>query len=73
MRFRPRVKTETLQICDRSIQVEYFQFRTPLGRKHFTAVVELGCCDQVIFDDDSLIGVETQVRAYTPLALRSRL
>ena len=72
MRFRPRVKTETLQICDQSIKVEYFQFRTPLGRKRFTAVVELGCSDQVILDGDSLIGVEAQVRECIDLALRFR-
>ena len=71
--FRILVKTETLDIANRTVAVRYFELKTARGGRRYSAEILLGPGDRIILDDDSVIDLEARAARLVPATLYSRL
>ena len=69
---RTLVKTDEVEVGDRRYAVRFYRTTTSHGRRRYSSEVVLGPDDCVIFDDDSLGGVEARVANLVPASVRSR-
>jgi hypothetical protein len=71
--FRTLVKTGTVAIDDRLVDVRYFELRTLRGARRYSAEILLGPGDRIILDDDSVTTLEARTARLVPATLYSRL
>ena len=69
---RTLVKTDTVDVDNRTLAVCYFEMRTLRGARRYSAEILLGPGDRVILDDDSVINLETRTRRLIPATVKSR-
>jgi hypothetical protein len=70
---RTLVKTEMLEVEDRTYPVRYFEVSTPRGLRRFSAEILLGPDDRIILDADSLVNLEARALRLVPATLYSRM
>jgi len=71
--FSTLLKTDALEIGDRTVPVRYFELRTLRGARRYSAEILLGPGDRIILDDDSLSNLETQAPRVVPATIDSRV
>ena len=71
--FRTFVKSETVEVENRTYPVRYFELRTIRGLRRYSAEVLLGPGDRVILDDDSVMNLETRTARLVPATVYSRM
>ena len=67
------VKTDAVAIENRSVEVRYFEHRTPRGERRYTAEILIGPGDRIILDGDSVITLEAKATRLVPATLYSRM
>jgi hypothetical protein len=71
--FRTLVKTDMLEVQDRTVAVRYFELRTLRGARRYSAEIVLGPGDRIILDDDSVVNLEARTMCLVPATLHSRM
>jgi hypothetical protein len=71
--FRMLVKTDALEVEDRTFSVRYFELRTLRGARRYSAEIVLGPDDRVILDDDSVTNLEARAARLAPATVLSRI
>ena len=71
--FRTFIKNDAIAVDDRTIPVRYFQWRTSLGDRRYSAEIMLKPQDRVALDDDSMTSLEIRVVRLLPVTIFSRL
>jgi hypothetical protein len=71
--FRTLVKTGTVAIDDRLVDVRYFELRTLRGARRYSAEILLGPGDRIILDGDSVTNLEARTARLVPATLLSRM
>jgi hypothetical protein len=71
--FRTLVKTQSVEVGQRSYPVRYFELRTERGQRRYSAEILLSQDDRVILDDDSVTNLEARATRLVPATLYSRL
>ncbi len=71
--FRTLIKSDALEIDERTYTVRYFELRTTRGARRYSAEVLLGAGDRIILDDDSVLDLETRTAHLVPATLYSRM
>ena len=70
---RTLVKTESIAVDDRTVQVRFFSSRTPRGLRRYSAEIVLAPGDRVILDDDSVVSLEVRAMRLVPATVYSRV
>jgi len=70
---RKLVKTTVIEVDDHLYHVRYLELKTVRGMRRYSAEVLLGPDDRIIFDDDSMSGLESKVDRLMPATIYSRL
>ena len=70
---RTLVATADLEINGRTYPLHYYVQQTRRGGRRYSCEVQLGTDDRVIFDDDSMMGLESKVTRLAPATVESRL
>ena len=71
--FRTLLKTEAVEVDDRSFPVRYFELRTLRGLRRYSAEILLGPADRIILDDDSVMNLEARATRLVPATVYSRI
>jgi hypothetical protein len=71
--FRVFLKTDALEIADRTFPVRYFELRTLRGTRRYSAEILIGPGDRIILDDDSLSDLEARAPKVVPATIDSRV
>jgi hypothetical protein len=70
---RTLVATADMEIDGRRYPLHYYVLQTARGGRRYSCEVQLGADDRVIFDDDSMMSLESKVTRLAPATLESRL
>ena len=70
---RTLVATADVEIDGRTYALRYYVQLTIRGGRRYSCEVELGADDRVIFDDDSMMSLESKVTRLAPATVESRL
>ena len=70
---RTLVATADMEINGRSYPLHYYVLQTIRGGRRYSCEVQLGADDLVIFDDDSMMSLESKVTRLAPATVESRL
>ena len=70
---RTLVATADMEIDGRTYPLHYYVQRTRRGGRRYSCEVQLGADDRVIFDDDSMLSLESKVTRLAPATVESRL
>ena len=70
---RKLVAAGDVEIDGRSYPVQYYVQSTMRGTRRYSGEVILGADDRVIFDDDTMPGLESRVMRLAPATVYSRL
>lgn len=70
---RKLVKTDEIEVDDRSYRVRYYEQKTVRGMRRFSSELLLGPDDRIILDDDSMSALESKVARLVPATIYSRL
>ncbi len=71
--FRMLVKTATVAIDGRRVDVRYFELRTLRGARRYSAEILIAPGDRIILDDDSMSNLEARTARLVPATLLSRM
>jgi hypothetical protein len=71
--FQTLVRTDSIVLDDRTLQVRYFEIRTLRGARRYSAEILLGPEDRIILDSDSLLNLEAQATTLAPATIYSHL
>lgn len=71
--FRKLVKTGAVAVDEHVFNVTYYETTTVHGSRRFSSEVTLSHDDRIIFDGDSLTGLESKVARLVPATFYSRL
>ena len=71
--FMKLVKTAEIEVDGRSYPLRFYVQRTGRGARRYSCEVLLDDSDRIIFDDDSLPGLESRVERVAPATVYSRL
>jgi hypothetical protein len=70
---RTLVSTAEIEIDGRTYALHYYVQQTIRGGRRYSCEVQLGADDRVIFDDDSMMSLESKVTRLAPATVESRL
>lgn len=70
---RTLLKTDALEVENRTVSIHYFEVRTRRGTRRYSAEIRLLPDDRIILDDDSLTTLEARAASLVPATLRSRM
>lgn len=70
---RTLVATANIEINGRTYALHYYVQQTMRGGRRYSCEVQLGADDRVIFDDDSMMSLESKVTRLAPATVESRL
>jgi len=70
--FRTLVKTSAVAVDNHTVNVRYFEQRTPRGARRYSAEIVLSPNDRIILDDDSVPNLEARTARLVPATLLSR-
>ena len=70
---RTLVATADMEIDGRTYPLHYYVQQTRRGGRRYSCEVQLGADDRVIFDDDSMLSLESKVTRLAPATVESRL
>jgi hypothetical protein len=70
---RTLVATADMEIDGRTYALHYYVQQTIRGGRRYSCEVQLGAEDRVIFDDDSMMSLESKVTRLAPATVESRL
>ena len=70
---RTLIATADIEIDGRTYAVHYYVQQTMRGGRRYSCEVQLGTDDRVIFDDDSMMSLESKVTRLAPATVESRL
>lgn len=62
-----------MEIDGRTYPLHYYVQQTTRGGRRYSCEVQLGEDDRVIFDDDSMMSLESKVTRLAPATVESRL
>lgn len=71
--FMRLVKTAEIKVEGRSYPMRFYVRRTGAGARRYSCEVFLDESDRIIFDDDSLSGLESRVQCVAAATVYSRL
>ncbi len=69
---RKLVKTADIEVNTRTYRVRFYELKTARGARRFSSEVQLPSGDCIIFDDDSMCGLESKVARLVPATIYSR-